>query len=83
MLQTFQLGDRVRYEISEPAVASIPKKNRTQTGRVVKISLRFPSSPDLTTVVYHILFDRSLLSSREWSLSCRPGECPPGLAHGP
>lgn len=78
-MQTFQIGDRVTYTIQEPAVARLAKANRTGSGMIIKIWLKFPASFRLAEVCYTIRFDRPLLGSHDWQVEARPGKRPAGL----
>lgn len=76
--QFFELGDRVVFDVTETAVADLPKQSRISEGTITEVRLRLPGT-EFEHIIYVVRLDKQILSERTWSIRSTPGEKPEKL----
>ncbi len=78
MKQVLQIGDRVVFDITEPATISLPASDRICPGSIKNVGTRHFGT-EFEEITYRVLLDRMILGERTWTLNAKPGVMPKEL----
>jgi len=63
--QKWRLGQKVRITKPMPPLGGVPLKRLTAVGVISRVTMQFPSTPDMAQIIYWVSLRSELLSVRE------------------